>query len=128
MVKILFFFEDLLYHLCFFKHTPKCQIGFLPNNRMADHVFTLRRLIDKCVHSHNGKIYACLVDFRKAFNSVWHVGLLNKLLKINVGCFYTLIKRLYLNSTCCIKLDKTKHVFSFSKRCTSRMYFKPTAF
>ena len=89
MVKILFFFQDLLYHLYFFKHTPKSQIGFLPNNRMADHVVTLRRLIDKCVYSHNRKIYACLVDFRKAFNSVWHVGLLNNLLQINVGCFYT---------------------------------------
>lgn len=104
MVKILFFIQDLLYHQCVFKHTPKSQIGFLQNNRMADHVFTLRRLIDKCFHSHNGKIYACLVDFRKPFNSVRNVGLLNKLLQINVGCFYTLVKSLYLNSTCSIRI------------------------
>ena len=104
MVKILFFFQDLLYHLCFFKHTPKSQIGFLQNNGMADHVFKLRRLIDKCFHGHNGKIYACLVDFRKPFNSVRNVGLLNKLLQINVGCFYTLVKSLYLNSTCSIRI------------------------
>ena len=37
----------------------KSQIGFMPNNRTADHVFTLRTLIDKYVHNHNGKIYAC---------------------------------------------------------------------
>ena len=83
----------------------KSQIGLLPNNRKADHVFTLRTLIDEYVHSHNEKIYACFVDFRKAFDSVWHVGLLNKLLQINVGgCFYNLIKSLYLNSTYSIKI------------------------
>ena len=116
MVKILFFFQDLLYHLCFFKHNPKSQIGFLPNNRMADHVFTLRRLIDKCFHSHNRKIYACLGDFRKAFNSVRNVGLLNKLLQINVCCFYTLIKSLYLNSTCSIKIGQNQTKTKFKTK------------
>ena len=53
-------------------------------------------LIDKYVHNHNGKIYACFVDFRKAFDSVWHNGLLSKLLQINLGgSFYNLIKSLY---------------------------------
>ena len=82
----------------------KSQIGFLPNNRTADHVFTLRTMIDKYVHSHNERTYACFVDFRKVFDSVWHIGPLNKLLQINIGgCFYNLIKSLYLNSTCSIK-------------------------
>ena len=31
------------------------QIGFLPNNRTADHVLTLRTLIDKYVHCHQEK-------------------------------------------------------------------------
>ena len=83
----------------------KSQIGFLPNNRTADHVFTLRALIDKYVHNHNEKIYACFVDFEKAFDSVWHDGLLNKLLQIDVGgSFYNLIKSLYHNSSCSIKI------------------------
>jgi len=46
------------------------QIGFLANNRTADHVLTLRILIDKYVHGHQTKVYACFVDFRKAFDSV----------------------------------------------------------
>ena len=41
------------------------QIGFLPGHRTADHVFTLRILIDKHV-SHRGEaIYACFVDFKR---------------------------------------------------------------
>ena len=46
------------------------QIGFLPNNRTADHVLTLHTLIDKYVHCHQEKVYACFVDLRKAFDSV----------------------------------------------------------
>ena len=61
------------------------QIDFLPlNNRTADHVLTLRTLIDKYVQCHQEKVYACFVDFRKAFDSVWHDGFLYKLLQINV--------------------------------------------
>ena len=55
------------------------QIGLLPNNRTADHVLTLRTLIDKYVHCHQEKVYACFVNLRKAFNSVWHDGLLYNL-------------------------------------------------
>ena len=81
------------------------QIGFLPNNRTADHVLTLRTLIDKYVHCHQEKVYACFVDFRKAFDSVWHDGLLYKLLEINVGGnFYDLIKSLYYNSTGSVRI------------------------
>ena len=97
------------------KHVNSCnilhnsQIGFLPNNRTADHVLTIRTLVDKYVHNHNEKIYACFVDFKKAFDSIWHVGLLYKLLQINVGgCFYNLIKSLYSNSTCSIKLRQNQ--------------------
>ena len=71
----------------------------LPENRTADHVFTLRTLIDKYVHYHKEKVYACFVDFHKAFDSVWHERLFYKLLKINIGRhFYNLIKTLYCNS------------------------------
>ena len=49
------------------------QIRFLKDNRTADHIFTLRTLIEK--YFHNQKVYACFVDFKKAFDSVWHEGL-----------------------------------------------------
>ena len=85
------------------------QIGFLPKNRTADHVLTLRTLVDKYVHYNNEKMYAGFVDVKKAFDSVWHDGLLFKLLQINVGgCFYNLIKSLYSNSSCSIKIGNSE--------------------
>ena len=108
---------------------PKSQIGLLPNNRTADHVFTLRTLINKYVHNHNKKIYASFVDFKKAFDSVWHDGLLNKLLQINVGgCFYNLIKNIYHNSSCSLKIAKTNAIIPLCKRCGARLYLKSIAF
>ena len=57
------------------------QIGFRKGARTSDHLFTLRTLIEKYNQCHNGqKLYACFVDFRKAYDSVWRRGLLHKLL------------------------------------------------
>ena len=47
------------------------------------------------MYGHREKIYACFVDFKKAFDSVWHEGLLHELLQIDVGgCFYLCINDL----------------------------------
>ena len=101
--------QRLLKHVDLNNILHKSQIGFLANNRTADHVLTLRTLIDKYVYCHKEKIYACFVDFRKTFDSVWHDGLLFKLSKINVqGKFYSLIKSLYSKSTCSVRIGNNK--------------------
>ena len=65
--------------------------------------------MDKYVHCHNEKIYACFVDFRKAFASVWHDGLLYKFSKNNVqGKFDRLIKSLYTKCTCSVRIGNNK--------------------
>ena len=80
--------QRLLEHVNSYNILQNSQIGFLPKNCTADHVLTLRTLVDKYVHHHIENIYACFVDFQKAFDSVWHDGLFFKLLQINVGgCF-----------------------------------------
>ena len=64
----------------------QAQIGFLPNHRTSDHIFTLRILVDKYVkHNAKGKLYTCFIDFKKAFDSVWHDGLFYKLLHYKIG-------------------------------------------
>ena len=76
------------------------QIGFLSNNRTSDHIFTLCTLIDKYVHKHNSKLYTSFIDFRKAYDSIWHEGLLYRLLSYGIrGKLFKLIKHLYFKST-----------------------------
>ncbi len=83
----------------------KAQIGFKSNHRTTDHIFALRTLIDKYVtYTTKGKLYTCFMDFKKAFDSVWHDGLLCKLLRYKIGGkFYDLIKFLYSKTKCAIK-------------------------
>ena len=61
--------QRLLEHVTSLNILHKSQIGFLPKNRTSDHLLTLRTLIEKYVHCHGEKAYACFVDFRKAFDS-----------------------------------------------------------
>ena len=63
-------------------------------------------LVDKYVsHGTNGKLYTCFIDFKKAFDSVWHDGLFYKLLHYKIGGkFYDLIKSLYSKTKCSIKV------------------------
>ena len=54
------------------------------------------------------KLYACFVDFRKAFDSLWHVGLMYKLFEhFNIGGkFYCIIRSMYKNAKSCVKLKE----------------------
>ena len=78
----------------------KEQAGFRKGFRTTDHIFVLRKIIDKYTNNRNGRIYACFVDFQIAFYSVWHDALLQKL--HNTGkCFQT-IRDMYRNSSVCV--------------------------
>ncbi len=44
----------------------RSQIGFLPNYRTSDHIYTLHTLIEQHVHQDKGKIYECFIDFKKS--------------------------------------------------------------
>ena len=67
----------------------KYQIGFMSGSRTSDHIFVLRTLIDKYVKTlgRNKFLYVCFIDFQKAFDMVWHEGLLYKLLSYDIGGF-----------------------------------------
>jgi hypothetical protein len=55
------------------------QIGFCKGKRTSDHIFTLKTLIDKYTQQGSKRLYACFVDFRKAFDTVRHEELFYKL-------------------------------------------------
>ena len=88
----------------------------MPGNRTADHILTLKTLHDKFIKPRtNKKIYACFVDFQKAFDSVWHGGLLLKLLENGIGGrFYDLIKNLYINTKCAVKIQDQRTSFPYT--------------
>ena len=54
------------------------QIGFSKGCRTADHIFNLKTIIDS-YKLKKKKLYACFVDLRKAFDSVWRYGLFLKI-------------------------------------------------
>ena len=67
---------------------------------------------------------------QKAFDSVLHDGLLFKLLQINVGgCFFNLIKSLYSNSTCSIKIGQNQTgPFSYARGLRQGCILSPLLF
>ena len=93
----------------------KSQIGFLPNYRTTDHIFTLNTLIDNQINRNKSKLFSCFVDFKKAFDSIWHEGLLYKLLESGIGGkTYDIIKSMYSNNTCAVRIGK-KHTDFFQQ-------------
>jgi hypothetical protein len=107
------------------------QIGFMPGNRTADHILTLKTIHDKYIKQHNKeKIYACFVDFKKAFDSIWHDGLFLKLLENKIGGrFYDLIKDLYTNTKCAVKIsDHRTPFFSYRKGVRQGCVLRPLLF
>lgn len=63
--------------------------------RTTDNVFVLKSLFEKyCKKGKN--LYVGFIDFRKAFDSIWHEGLFLKLLQNHIGGpFYNVIKSIY---------------------------------
>ena len=85
----------------------KEQIGFCKNTRTSDHIFTLKTLVNKYVTDKKGKkLYTCFIDFKKAFDSVWHEGLLRKLENKGInGKFLEIIRNIYKRNSCAIKIN-----------------------
>ena len=68
----------------------KSQIGFLPKHGTTDYVFTL--------------VITCFIDFKKAFNSF--EGLYYRLLHCGIGGkMYDLVKSMYSENMCVVKID-----------------------
>ena len=73
------------------------QIGFIQNNRTTDHILTLKSTVNKYVTEKKGKkLFACFVDFQKAFDSIWHDSQFRNLENKGInGNFLDPIKNIY---------------------------------
>ena len=80
------------------------QIGFRKGFRTADHVLTIKTLMDKYL-SENNKLYFCYVDFSKAYDSIWREALFKKLLSYGVSTnFVSLLKNIYEKTKLSVRL------------------------
>ena len=94
---------------------PIEQIGFKKNHRTFDHLFIVRNLMEK--YKKNKKpLYLCFIDFRKAFDTVWHAGLLFKLASAGISSkFYAIIKSMYLNVQLTVQCGNYISPFFYSR-------------
>ena len=85
------------------------QAGFRRDHRTTDNIFIMRRLIESCKamktsHQH-GRLYACLVDFRKAFDTIPRNKLWEHLSSIGVqGKMLEALKSYYANVRVCVDI------------------------
>jgi hypothetical protein len=95
------------------QHPGHTIIGFTRKARTSDHMFILKCIIDQYCKTKDGRVFACFVDFQKAFDKVIHTGIKLKLLEIGVSSrFYNIIKNMYSYSTSCVKInDKHDQMF-----------------
>ena len=106
-----FFLTILQRRLCTFAENnnliPNNQIGYKKGSRTADHILTLKNIIDKyLLKAQRQYLYACFVDFKSAFDSVWREGLFYKLLQNGVGGnFLSVLQSMYTNVKYSVKID-----------------------
>ena len=62
------------------KIISKNKIGFMEKGRTADHIFSLKSIIDSYKQKKK-KVYAAFIDLRKAYDSLWRTGLFYILLE-----------------------------------------------
>ena len=96
--------ERLNHYLEQHKILSRCQIGFRKDCRTADYLLVLKTLME--IYKVKRKpIFACFVDFRKAYDSVWREGLFFKL--ISNGCsknFMRILLSMYSSVVTSVKL------------------------
>lgn len=93
------------------------QFGFRPHLRTTDSLFILKTVISKYVLKKKTKIFSCFVDLRKAFDTVWHNGLLHKLMKNKIGHkFFNIFQNMYSLCQSAVKIDnKHSNYFNLEK-------------
>ncbi|NQY54591.1 MAG: RNA-directed DNA polymerase, partial [Campylobacteraceae bacterium] len=80
------------------------QFGFRDDFRTTDAIFVLRSIISYYKNCGNKPVYACFVDFNKAFDSVVRTAMMYKLGKIGItGNLLKLMESMYTKSTHIIK-------------------------
>ena len=89
----------------FEREAGKTQSGFKKGMGTREGIFNFRIIVEKLLEK-NKKIYICFIDYKKAFDRVFHVKLIESLKQLEIdGKDLTLIKNLYWNQTASIQTE-----------------------
>jgi uncharacterized protein YpiB (UPF0302 family) len=85
---------------------PAHQLGYQAKTRTADHMLTLKRLVDKYINKCvKARFFTCFVDFRKAFDTISRIAFQYKLLKMGIGGrFLNILRNMYSSVFFSVKL------------------------
>ena len=93
--------------------------GFRSGYSSVDHVFTLQ-VLTELLKQKKKKLFCLFVDYNKAFDSVWRVGLWLKKLGNGInGKLFRIIYNLYQNINSCV-MYSGKQSNSFNSHCGVR--------
>ena len=82
----------------------ECQAGFRKNYSTVDQIFNLYAIVKKCLRKKGQKLYVAFVDFRKAFDSVWHDKLLDCIRNQGIkGKLFSALGAMYNSLLSCIR-------------------------
>ncbi len=82
------------------------QSSHRKKTRTTDNIFVLKALFDKYCTKEGKQLYACFIDFKKAFDTVWHDALFLQLRRAGIGGpFYNILKGMYKKTRSAVKYD-----------------------
>jgi len=88
------------------------QAGFRRNFNTDDHLFTAA-MIQETAREWQIPVWACTLDFKKAFDTVSHEAIWSSLQQQNVPkCYTHLLQQLYANQTGKVRTDVTSRIFN----------------
>ena len=91
------------------------QAGFRKGHSTLDHIFTLHCLIDVYLRKKK-KLFCAFIDYRKAFDSIQHGLLWEKLINMNIGGkVLNIIRDMYSKTKLCVKHMRTFSHFFYLK-------------
>lgn len=94
-----------------YENHPYEQAGFRPQFSTIEHLHTINQILEKS-NEYNIPLYLVFIDFRKAFDSVYHSKLWQALQEQGINTIYiNILKTIYEQSKAYIVIDGNKTTF-----------------